>query len=330
MQPEFTLPVTIITAVAANGIIGNKGDLPWPRVRADFRYFKEQTLGHPVIMGETTWISLPEAHRPLTGRTNIVLSFKPRPDSLPSEVLWANNPVQALTMAALSEGSDAIFIIGGASIYKLFADAASRLLITRFDQTFEGDTSFPDMPGDWQLTQSTPFTDEPTGITGAFQELTRRSNRSPVVYPTAARSVEQSAEYRAINTMGACPFCYPDGYTWKNPAQPLLREGTHWGLFANFNPYQHSEHHLLAVSKHHVSHSAELPAGAMEELVTLTKAQCEVMGVTGWATMIREYNAELNGTPTSTGQSVAHLHAHILVPKKGEVIRPWIGEPATA
>ena len=68
----------LIAAVSENGIIGINGDLPW-KVKSDMIRFKQLTVGDgnetsAVIMGRKTWDSLPDAHRPLTDRINIVLT----------------------------------------------------------------------------------------------------------------------------------------------------------------------------------------------------------------------------------------------------------------
>ena len=65
--------VSLIVAVAANGVIGKDNDLIW-RLRDDMAFFKATTKGHHVIMGRKNWESIPERFRPLPGRPNIVLS----------------------------------------------------------------------------------------------------------------------------------------------------------------------------------------------------------------------------------------------------------------
>ena len=65
--------LTLIAAVAKNGVIGKDNRLPW-HLPADLRHFKALTTGHAVIMGRKTWESLPEKFRPLPGRQNIVVT----------------------------------------------------------------------------------------------------------------------------------------------------------------------------------------------------------------------------------------------------------------
>ena len=65
------IPLALVVARAANGVIGRDGDLPW-RLKSDLALFKANTLGKPIIMGRKTWDSLPR--KPLPGRMNVVLS----------------------------------------------------------------------------------------------------------------------------------------------------------------------------------------------------------------------------------------------------------------
>ena len=65
--------LSLIAAVARNGVIGIDNRLPW-RLPADLKHFKALTLGHTVIMGRKTWESLPASFRPLPGRQNIVVT----------------------------------------------------------------------------------------------------------------------------------------------------------------------------------------------------------------------------------------------------------------
>ncbi|MEY3201780.1 MAG: hypothetical protein RIR70_1330 [Pseudomonadota bacterium] len=126
--------VSIIVAVAANGVIGIENRLPW-RLPEDLKYFRRRTMGHPIIMGRKTWESLPHA---LPGRQNLVVSHNPDFhaegascfSSLPSAI-------QACPDAA------EIFVIGGAQLYREALPLADRLYLTEIGQAFEGDAYFP-------------------------------------------------------------------------------------------------------------------------------------------------------------------------------------------
>ena len=98
----------LIVAVADNYGIGVKGGLPW-HISEDLKYFKAQTAGYPVIMGRTTYFSLP--FRPLKGRLNIVLNLGGDPIE---EVLCVNSFDEAYR-AAEQSGAQKCFVMGGAS-----------------------------------------------------------------------------------------------------------------------------------------------------------------------------------------------------------------------
>jgi dihydrofolate reductase len=126
--------ISLIAAVAENGVIGRDNGLPW-RLPADLQRFRRLTLGKPVIMGRRTWESL---GRPLPQRLNIVLSR--RPPALPAGVVGAAGPAAALAAAG---GAAETMVIGGAEIYRLFLPLAGRLHLTRIHRSVAGDTRFP-------------------------------------------------------------------------------------------------------------------------------------------------------------------------------------------
>lgn len=132
--------ISIIVALTSEGVIGKRNDLPWPRIPADMKYFKETTMGHPVIMGRKTWESIPEKFRPLPGRVNIVLSKDPTFEAGGAFVFPSLE--SALTNAAGFLGGEEIFIIGGAQIYAEALPKTGRLYLTYVHRTFEGDTYF--------------------------------------------------------------------------------------------------------------------------------------------------------------------------------------------
>ena len=136
--------LTLIAAVARNRVIGSDNALPW-RLPADIKRFKELTLGHPIIMGRKTWVSL---GRPLPGRSNIVISRDPD-FSAPGATVVAS---LAAALAACA-GAQEAFVIGGAEIYALALPAAQCLQLTEIDRAFPGDTHFPDFdPSAWRET----------------------------------------------------------------------------------------------------------------------------------------------------------------------------------
>jgi len=136
--------LSIIAAVAENGVIGRAGQLPW-HLSADLRRFKRLTMGHAILMGRRTWESI---GRPLPGRTSVVISrqtdFRPGHDG----VLVAANLDEALAhIRRLKSETDEAFIIGGARIYEMSLPRADRLLVTRVHAPVSGAVFFPQV--DW-------------------------------------------------------------------------------------------------------------------------------------------------------------------------------------
>jgi dihydrofolate reductase len=133
--------VALIAAVAANGVIGADGGLPW-HLPEDLEHFKATTMGHPVVMGRRTFESIVgRIDGPLPGRTNVVLSSGD-PD-LPEGAVHADS-VEAALAAARETGTETAYVAGGASVYEQFLPRADRLLITELDDSYEGDASFPE------------------------------------------------------------------------------------------------------------------------------------------------------------------------------------------
>lgn len=126
--------VSLILAVAANGVIGRAGGLPWiePEDRA---HFEATTRGATVIMGRRTW---EETGTPLEGRVNIVVS---RSFVAPEGVHRAADLEQAISLAKRI-GQGEIFVIGGARLFADAAPRARRVYLTEIPAAPEGDTVF--------------------------------------------------------------------------------------------------------------------------------------------------------------------------------------------
>ena len=146
--PEFGL----IVACDQNRGIGINNQLPW-HLPGDLKYFAkvttqtaDPTRQNAVIMGRKTWESIPEAHRPLKGRLNIVLTTDPD-YLLPQEVFMANSLDQALQIAA-DHNSETVFNIGGSQIFALGMNHPNFKFahITEIDATFNCDTFLPILP----------------------------------------------------------------------------------------------------------------------------------------------------------------------------------------
>ncbi|WP_246066251.1 dihydrofolate reductase [Limnobacter alexandrii] len=154
------MKVSIVAAVAQNGIIGINNSLPW-HLPEDLAFFKQTTLGCPVLMGRKTYESI---NRPLPGRLNVVLSsntgWKPGPakDGTPRNViaypaaLPEGSTTQIATATNLPDALkwlsnfEQVFLIGGSNLYQQALDQnlVDELILTEIHQSFEGDASFPD------------------------------------------------------------------------------------------------------------------------------------------------------------------------------------------
>ncbi|MCP5368441.1 MAG: dihydrofolate reductase [Hyphomicrobiales bacterium] len=128
--------VSLVVAVAENGVIGRDGGLPW-RLPGDLAWFKKVTMGKPIIMGRKTYDSI---GRPLPGRTNIVVTRNP--DWRADGVAAAPDLDTALARAA-GEGAGEAMVIGGAQIYAQAIELADRYYLTEVHAAVEGDTSLP-------------------------------------------------------------------------------------------------------------------------------------------------------------------------------------------
>jgi dihydrofolate reductase len=150
--------LTVIAAVAANGVIGRDNRLPW-RLPEDLKRFKALTMGHPMIMGRKTWESLPGR---LPGRPHIVVTGNP--------AYRAEGATVAASLAeaiAAAGATDEIFVIGGGQLYAEALPLADCLQLTEIAADFEGDARFP------------PFDRE------AWQETARESRQSDAGYAYA-------------------------------------------------------------------------------------------------------------------------------------------------
>jgi dihydrofolate reductase len=130
--------LTLIVAVAENGIIGNQGKIPW-HIPDDLKRFKRLTMGHPIVMGRKTWESI---GRPLPGRENVVVTRQ--------ESYHAPGAVVVRSLAAALVGRTDAFVIGGSEIYKEALPLADRIELTRVHASYDGDASFPRLGSEWR------------------------------------------------------------------------------------------------------------------------------------------------------------------------------------
>ena len=133
----------MIYARARNGVIGDKGQLPW-HLPEDLAHFKATTQGCPVIMGRKTWDSLPPRFRPLPGRRNIVVTRQSAWQAEGAE--RAGSLQQAL---ALCEGAPVAWVIGGAELYAQAAPLAQVAEVTLINADYPGDAFAPLLGPGW-------------------------------------------------------------------------------------------------------------------------------------------------------------------------------------
>lgn len=139
--------IIIIAAVAENGVIGSKNDIPW-RISEDFKRFKRLTLGHPCIMGRSTFDSLPAPSRPLPGRENVVLTLNRNYQPPGVTVLHGFDEAVSYVRA---KGEAKAYVTGGSSIYRLALQVADTLELTHVRREVPGDVRFPEYEKEkWQ------------------------------------------------------------------------------------------------------------------------------------------------------------------------------------
>ena len=130
------MKVTIIAAVAENGVIGNKNKIPW-RLPSDLKHFRKITIGHHIVMGRRTHESIGRA---LDGRTNIVITRNKNYKS--SGCIVVSSLDDALKAARKAKEKEVI-VIGGGQIYIQAMPLADRIYLTRVKANVAGDTYFP-------------------------------------------------------------------------------------------------------------------------------------------------------------------------------------------
>jgi dihydrofolate reductase len=141
--------ISMIAAVAENGVIGSDQTIPW-RIPSDFAYFKRTTLGKPVVMGRKQFETV---GKPLPGRANIIVTrqqgYHPEGTVVFGGINAALDHAQQI---AAADGVDEIMIIGGGELYAQLMDRADRLYISHIDLHPEGDVRFPVIkPEDWAV-----------------------------------------------------------------------------------------------------------------------------------------------------------------------------------
>ncbi len=138
--------VVLVAARATNGVIGRSGGIPW-RLPADFAHFKRVTVGHPLVLGRTTFEGI---GTPLPDRQSIVVTSDP--DWAHDGVLVARSVQEAVEVGA--ELDDVVMVGGGARIYRDAMDLATHQILTEVHLEPEGDTHYPEFDeAEWRETQ---------------------------------------------------------------------------------------------------------------------------------------------------------------------------------
>jgi dihydrofolate reductase len=144
------MTLSLIWAMADNRIIGIENRLPW-KLPADMKWFRQNTMGKPIIMGRLTFESF--GARPLPGRRNIIISRNPAYTADGIEVYTSLEDALQST-----QSNEETMIIGGMSLYKQALPLADRLYMTLIHANVEGDAWFPEFDlHEWQETARNDF-----------------------------------------------------------------------------------------------------------------------------------------------------------------------------
>jgi dihydrofolate reductase len=146
-HPQSRPILSLVVAMAENGVIGNANRLPW-HLPADLKHFKGVTMGKPMLMGRKTFESIGKA---LPGRRNLVMT-RGKPIEAPGVETVAN--LEAALAA--TRDADELMVIGGADIFRLCLPRAQRIYLTRVHAPIAGDTRFPNIHwNEWRSLQRT-------------------------------------------------------------------------------------------------------------------------------------------------------------------------------
>ncbi|WP_445187104.1 dihydrofolate reductase [Pseudonocardia sp. Cha107L01] len=166
--------VGLIWAQTPDCVIGADNAIPW-RLPEDTAHFKAATLGHPVVMGRKTWISLPPRFRPLVGRRNIVVTRDPEWATEGAE--RAGSIAEALELAAASSPRAAptgtAWVIGGGEIYRAALEHATMLSVTEVEATVDGDVYAPAVDASWTVSEDTGWQSSTSGLRYRIRRYTR-------------------------------------------------------------------------------------------------------------------------------------------------------------
>ena len=166
------MPVRMVWAQARGGVIGDGRDMPW-HIPEDLAFFKQATLGRPVVMGRATWDSIPERFRPLPGRRNIVCTRDPQWSAEGAE--RAGSVAEALDLA----GPDAA-VMGGGQIYAAALEHAQECLVTEIDADAPGTVLAPVLDAAWEQVEAGEWITDPRSRVEGKENPGDDDNADPV------------------------------------------------------------------------------------------------------------------------------------------------------
>jgi len=148
MDTSLPFTLSLIVAVAENGVIGRAGTLPW-RLGSDLKRFRQLTMGHPLIMGRQTFESI---GKPLDGRDSIVVTSAVKPANRRG-LFFVSSLEDAIAVAqscARERGVREVFIIGGARLFAQALPSAGRIYLTQVHGSPDGDVRWrPEFGSEW-------------------------------------------------------------------------------------------------------------------------------------------------------------------------------------
>ncbi len=303
--PGFSL----IVAKSINGVIGNKGDIPW-YLPDDFKWFKDQTnKAGTVIVGRKTQESIVKRlGKSLPDRRTIVLSHDQ--EYKPAGVIVARSIAEVLNLLSGRKAT----IIGGADIYQAFMPFVSRLYITEVNTIVEGDKLFPAInPLQWTcLNKINHERDDRHSYDFSWEIYERDSNaealtKGAYVYLENYREDDQYKAMKEILDEGICPFC-PE-HLPRYLQKPTMWQGKFWTVKEPTWPYKNTQLHYVAVLTYH--------GEKLQDVVS--EAAAEIFQIGSWIEKPR--GTEFGGLGMRFGRlpvnggTVRHLHPHFLSAK---------------
>ena len=133
--------IKAILACDENGGVGNKGTLPWPHVKRDFQWFKDNTVGHVVVMGSATYLD-PDMPKPMPKRKNVVVTSKP--ENCPLADDFINGDIIKGVRSVEDKYSGLItWVIGGPNVIEQTLGVIDEFYISRIPGTYECDAYLP-------------------------------------------------------------------------------------------------------------------------------------------------------------------------------------------